>query len=425
VSSTDPRLLALLDEPLVRALRRAAGATPTHLVGGLLRDRLLGIGGSDLDAVVASDGLAIGRRLSRDLPARLVELGGRAFAAYRLAGRGFTLDIWDRRGQSLEADLARRDFTVNAFALDVKDGRLIDPFGGLADLARRQLRATSDGVFADDPLRVLRLVRLALQPPGFRPDPASLALARQAGRRLADVAAERIREELGKILRAPRLRPGLELLVRLDLYPGLLLGTPGAAGEARRTDRLLRRLAPAIEQLAGRRDPPHGRLDPAGPRLAVLLAGLATAAGEAEETLERCRRASYLTGRETALCRRLLGCRQAPDSPAAERWFLHLWSADWPAAAATLAAIAKPPLSADDRRRLLARLTELAEREGARIFAPRPLLDGDEIARLLGIGPGPRLGEAVERLRRAQVEGRVDDRAAAEALLRSSAADAD
>ena len=103
MTGTDPRLLEVLDEPVALALRDAAADTPCHLVGGLLRDRLLGVAGSDFDAVVEARGRQIGERLARDLPARLVHLGGKAFAAYRLAGDGFTLDIWDRQGQELHA----------------------------------------------------------------------------------------------------------------------------------------------------------------------------------------------------------------------------------------------------------------------------------------------------------------------------------
>ncbi len=425
MSSTDPRLLALLDQQVPRALRAAAGGTAAHLVGGVVRDRLLEIAGSDFDAVVAAQGPIIARRLARALPARLVELGGIRFAAYRLVGAGFVLDLWDREGQSLQKDLARRDFTVNAIALNVVSGRLVDPFAGRDDLARRRLRATTPGVFADDPLRALRLVRLALQLPGFSAEAATVDLARASASGLAGVAAERVRDELAKVLRSRQFAAGLALLGELDLYPGLLRGRPGQPGDGRPAGRLAARLEPALDHLRDLGELPHGRLEPAGPRLAILFSGLGRQAGEAAAALESCRRTGYLTGREAARCRRLLGCRETPGGEAAARWFLHRWGEQWPAAAATLAALAEPAPAAAAWRRLVADLVGLAERQAAAIFAPPPLLGGDEIRQLLGLPPGPRLGREVARLRRAQVEGRVSDRAGAAALLRTPASAAD
>ena len=423
MTDTDPRLLALLDEPVPRALRRATAGTPCHLVGGVVRDRLLGIAGSDYDAVVAGDGEALVRRLAAELPARLVALGGREFAAYRLVGDGSTLDIWDRQGASLEADLARRDFTVNAIALDLASRRVADPFDGLGDLRRRMLRATGPSVLAEDALRVLRLARLMVRLPGFAAEPATIELARAAAGGLAGVAAERIREELGKLLPAPRFAAGFALLVELAVYPGLLLGRPGEPGEAGRAVDLVDRVEAALGHLRRLGEPPRGRLEPLGPRLTAMMAGLGEPA-TALAGVERCRQAGLLTTRQARLCGGLLRCDRPPRDEAAMRWLLHRWGEQWPAAAATLAALPMPPPAPADWRRLANRLAQLADRHAAEIFAPAPLLDGEEIARLLALEPGPRLGRAVAELRRAQVEGRVADRAAAEALLRSSASGA-
>lgn len=427
VSPADSRLAALLEQPVARALREAAGVTLCHLVGGVLRDRLLGIRSGDYDAVVGARGAEIAERLADRLPARLVPLGGKAFAAYRLVGDGFTLDLWDRSGQSLESDLARRDFTVNAFALDLVSGTVSDPFGGRADLERRLLRATTDEVFGDDPLRVLRLVRLALQLRGFAPLPATLELARAASPALAGVAAERVREEIGRILAADDFLPGFTRLAALDLYPGLLRGQPGEPGDAEPARRALARLEPALAELASGPPTPHGELDPASARLATLFAALTPGDRDAaRRLLRRYREAGYLAGEPAALCGRLLASRSLPTAETEARWFLHVWDRGWPTAVAVLAALSEPPPAAGEWRRLARRLAELAARHGDELFAPRPLLDGHRIQRLLGVGPGPEVGAAAERLRRAQVEGRVRDRAAAERLLlRSSASGAD
>src|SRR5580693_3366996 len=121
-SPGDAALSELLRDPAVRALAAACGATECHLVGGVLRDRLLGLPSPDLDAVVAGRGQEIAERLAAALPARLVPLGGKDFAAYRLVADGWVLDLWDRAGTSLRQDLARRDFTVNAMALALGAG---------------------------------------------------------------------------------------------------------------------------------------------------------------------------------------------------------------------------------------------------------------------------------------------------------------
>jgi Poly A polymerase head domain/Probable RNA and SrmB- binding site of polymerase A len=272
----------LCSDPVVQALLAACGATECHLVGGVLRDRLLGLATHDLDAVVAGRGDEIAGELAARLPARLVRLGGEDFAAYRLVlgarsagtpgtardandasdandGAGASgyriLDLWDRQSLSLHDDLARRDFTVDSIALAPRDGAVVDPFGGLADLERRVLRATTGQSFAGDPLRVLRLPRLLARLPGFSIAPETFELARRAAPQLPEVAAERIREELRLLLSyPPSERPGaaaaatghagaagppfptspavigLRALAALDLYPGLWLGAPGLPG---------------------------------------------------------------------------------------------------------------------------------------------------------------------------------------------------
>jgi hypothetical protein len=239
---------------VVRQLVAACGPTPCHLVGGILRDAALGLATHDLDVVVAGGGRQIAETLAASLPARFVPLGGKEFAAFRLvmapaapmppttprvqstpsatSEPPLVIDIWDREASSLHDDLARRDLTINSIAVEALTGVVIDPFGGLADLQRRLLRATTADSFAGDPLRVLRLARLDQQLPGFTVEPSTLGLARASSPALATVAAERIRDELWRILAHPDAARGLRRIADLRLYPdlwlGLLLPPPGA-----------------------------------------------------------------------------------------------------------------------------------------------------------------------------------------------------
>jgi Poly A polymerase head domain/Probable RNA and SrmB- binding site of polymerase A len=415
----DSRLAGLAFQPAVRALRQAAAPDPVHLVGGVLRDRLLGRRCRDLDAVVAGRGEEIAADLARRLGARLVRLGGERFAAFRLVAGALTVDLWDRGQTTLEEDLARRDFTINAFAWDLAGGRLEDPWGGLADLGDRRLRAVSEGSFAADPLRVLRLARLAAQLPGFAADPATVELARAAAPRLGEVAAERVREELLLTFAAPGAALGLALLAELRLYPGLWLGRPGEELPAGRTPALFAALEEEVPALRRLRRGSQRRLDLQAARLALTFLGLSPG-GEPEEALARCREAGYLTAREAKTLAVLMAWARPPRGEVARRRFLHGAGRDlWLTAAAVVSAVAR---SAGDERWLAGErpaLFTLARGEGAALFAPPRLLSGDEVQALLGVSPGPAVGRALARLLAAQVDGRVRTRDEAVRLLES------
>jgi poly(A) polymerase len=434
----------LRHRPVVATLVQAcrdSGGVPVHLVGGLLRDRLLGLPSRDYDAVVAGRGRDVAARVAHRLGAHLVLLGGKDFAAYRVVGGGgddWVLDLWDREDMSLTDDLRRRDFTVNAFALDLADGsgaedgrRFVDPFGGVADLERRLLRATSETSFTGDPLRVLRLPRLLVQLPGFAAEPATLELARAAAPGLAEVAAERVREELVLVFQRPGAHRAFGLLVALGLYPGLWRGEPGVpatpAGERRAGGALLE-----LERLAAR-----GRevaeLAPGAPPVDRLASRYAATfvhlprqeepgerAAAAVEAVARFRDAGYLTRNLGERVRRLVAETEVPADERGRRRFLHRLGELWPSAAALLGARAGGDAEggADDWRAAVRGLARLVERDGERILSPPRLLSGEEVQRLLGVGPGPRVGEALAAVERAQVDGEVASREEAERLLR-------
>lgn len=409
------RFAALRREPAAAALAAAAGETPVHLVGGALRDRLLGRPTHDLDAVVAGRGEEIASDLARRLSARLVRLGGDRFAALRLVADGLTVDLWDRGEVPLRDDLARRDFTVNSFALDLARGRVEDPFGGLADLGSRLLRAVTRRSFTGDPLRVLRLPRFVAQLPGFSAEPRTVALAREAAARLREVAAERVREELLATFAAAGAPRALALLAELGLYPGLWRGRPGeelppAAGPA-----LLGHLEAEIGRL--RELVPGGRLHLQAARLALAFLGLRPD-GDPGAALASFREAGYLAGKETRVVRTLLGCSEPPRGDLRRRLFLHAAGDElWLTAVAVVSALAREAADEAWLSRERPPLVALAGEEGQRIFDPPRLLTGDEVRQLLGDPSGPEIGSALAGVRRAQIEGRITTREEAARLV--------
>ena len=217
-----------LQLPLFRDLGRIAGAEglPAYVVGGYVRDLLLGRATKDIDIAVSGDGIAFARRVSRELGGSRVVAFER-FGTARLQMQGVEIEFVGMRREeyqensrkprveagSIEDDLARRDFTVNAMAASLcpEDfGELVDPYDGLTDLSHGLLRTPLDpaSTFSDDPLRMMRAFRFAAQL-GFDIDAGALAAVRRMNERIGIVSMERIRDEFLKLLAAPRPSVGL------------------------------------------------------------------------------------------------------------------------------------------------------------------------------------------------------------------------
>lgn len=189
---------------LLRVTSTLAPPSGAVLVGGAVRDAVLRRPPADVDLAVPSGAIALARRCAERLGATCVVLDAERGAA-RVVADGFTLDVADFRAPTLEADLAARDFTVNALAVPlavlVARGRaaIVDPTGGLADLRARRLRPAGPRVLADDPLRALRAVRLEAAL-GLRLTLPAARAVRAAAAALSHVSAERVRDELLALL---------------------------------------------------------------------------------------------------------------------------------------------------------------------------------------------------------------------------------
>jgi len=186
------------------------------IVGGGLRDALADRPVADVDIAISGDPARAAERLARAHRASRFALSA-AFGAWRLSGGSLPVqvDITPIQGGSLAADLAARDLTVNAMAVSVLGpGEIIDPHGGLDDLAARRLRTVTPTAFLADPVRVLRAARLAEQL-GFTVEPDTVRYARDASSQLWSKAPERLRDELYRMLCLPRAWQALGQLDRL------------------------------------------------------------------------------------------------------------------------------------------------------------------------------------------------------------------
>jgi poly(A) polymerase len=222
---------------LLRAVRRVVGPRDDLvLVGGAVRDALLGRSDADLDLAVPHGALALAERIAGSLDATAIVLDADRGAA-RVVGPGVQLDLNDFRAPTLAGDLAERDFTVNALAVPLDAllaGRaaIVDPTGGVADLRARRLRPPGPRVLLDDPLRALRAVRLEATR-GLRLTVAAARLVRAAAPGLRAVAAERVRDELTALLRLPATGRALRRAEALGLLAVILpeIGPMAAAAQ--------------------------------------------------------------------------------------------------------------------------------------------------------------------------------------------------
>jgi putative nucleotidyltransferase with HDIG domain len=213
---------AAVSAEAVDAARAALAGEDAWVVGGAVRDELLGRPVADVDLAVAGEPRRAAKALARAVGGPAFELSGE-FGAWRVIGpeRRWQVDLTPLQGGTLGDDLARRDFTINAMARPLAGGELVDPFGGAADLDARVLRMVAPAAFDDDPLRVLRLARFASEL-GFAPDPETVAAAAQRAPRIAGVAAERVFAELKRVVAADRVVEGLALMDALGLTPYVL-----------------------------------------------------------------------------------------------------------------------------------------------------------------------------------------------------------
>ena len=446
-------------------VRRALEGEQAWLVGGAVRDRLLGRADPaealDLDVVVAGDPAAAAQRIRRagSPPAAAFALSD-AFGGWRVVGpgRAWQVDLTPLHEGGLEADLRARDLTVNAIAEPLGGGELVDPTGGAADLLARRLRMVAPEAFAADPLRVLRLARLAVEL-GLEPEEATVAAARERAGGLSAVAGERVFGELRRIVDADAALRGLALLDDAGAT-AIVLPELGALRGVEQTVYHHRDVhghtLEVLEETIALQADPGAALGPeraaaAGALLAEPLADGLTRGGAlrwgallhdiakprtrttfddgrvgfpghdregaamAREILTRMRASERLRAHVAALTRHHLRLGfLVHEQPLSRRAvYRYLVACDPVAADVTLLGIADR-LATRGRKadEAIARHMELAlpmldaaleQRVAAR--DQEPLVRGDELARALGIEPGPQLGELLAGIEEARYAG--------------------
>jgi poly(A) polymerase len=432
------QFLSRPDLPPIQLAELFAGAgEEIYLVGGSVRDALLERPLEDFDFATSARPERVGEIL-RPWADVVFDVGAR-FGTVAAQRGGHTVEVTTYRSEvyrddsrkphvsfsdDIRTDLSRRDFTVNAIALSLPGLEAVDPHDGLADLARQSLRTPLDPEvsFGDDPLRMLRLFRFQAAL-GFTPDPGAVeAVTRMAGR-LEIISAERIRDELAKLLTAP---------------------APGEALDAIVATGLADRFIPELSRLAMEQDPQHRHkdvlahtlavVDKARPDLVLRLAALLHDIGK-PDTREFGPDGVTFHHHEVVgarLTRRRLRDLRFPKDvveDVAHLVYMHLrphtLKLGWTDSAVRryvrdagdllepLNELVRCDVTTANQRRereiqarideLEARISDLSARE--ELARLRPPIDGNEVMAYLGIEPGPLVGEIMTLL----LERRIDD----------------
>ncbi|MCP5029554.1 MAG: CCA tRNA nucleotidyltransferase [Actinomycetia bacterium] len=410
----DVRWQSILDEVAPLAARFVAGGFRIFLVGGVVRDVLAGTPPrDDEDLDFTTDARPEQTKALVADWAEAVWTQGERFGTIGCSFQGREFEITTHRAESydpasrkpdvefstaIEQDLARRDFTVNAMAVEVPVGQLVDPFAGARDLGDQVLRTPLDPSvsFTDDPLRMLRAARFIARL-NLVPVPELLAAVDEFVGRMAIVSAERIHDEVLKLLGADDPAPGLEFLLERGVIEHVAPGYGNAGLRAGVNDAVA-----AVAALSA--DDPELRL-------AALLAIEPGAVASRLKHLKFSRRATRRVGLLIEGLEWLVGHGGEIDDPELRRWALRLGPEreNLLALAAALGhAAASGPVS-----------------EGWAVLAAAEDLDDDsvplggaEIMALLEVGPGPEVGRAVEQLRHHRLENGPIDAAEARRILR-------
>jgi poly(A) polymerase len=433
------------------------------LVGGAVRDRLLGRDTDDVDVALSGDLRAHARAIAKATGGAAFQLSG-AFGAWRVVGPGHAwhVDLVTLRDGDIDADLAHRDFTINAMAEPLQGGELLDPHGGRADLDARVVRMVSPRALAEDPLRSLRAVRIAVELE-LSLDPDTAAAAAAHAREIERVAPERVFGELKRVVGARDVRRGLELMAahgltevvlpelaslrgvrqsdfhHADVYDhtletveavARLQSEPASAGLGDHADAVAALLAePLADELTRgaamrfaallhdaakprtRRVRPDGRV--------TFIGHDAEGATLAREVLRRLRASHRLAEYVAALVAHHLDVgflvHEAPLGPRAVWRYLRSTE---PFSADVVAFTVADRLATRGRNAdvAIARHVELARALLAAAFAEaregraKPLVRGDELVREAGAPPGPQLGRLLAQLAEDRFAGQIATR---------------
>jgi tRNA nucleotidyltransferase (CCA-adding enzyme) len=384
------------------------------LVGGTVRDALLDRHSEylDLDFVLPADAIETAQTIARHYRAGFVVLDAERQIARVVFEQG-TADFALQVGSSLEADLRRRDFTVNAIAYNPHTAALLDPLQGYEDLLQKRLRMVSAENLAEDPLRLLRAYRQAAQL-GFMLDPETQAAIRQLAPKLKKIAAERVQSEVNYLLGAARGTPWLKAAWKDNLLQYWL---PDATADRFGQIAAIDHAATLIQETSTEfwaelnrsiRGTNLSETKPSGSiRTWVTIAKLAALLPDEPETAEaQLWRLKYSRAEIQAVSTVVKSLPKLEPEPPVNQWTLATQYFFFQAVGAVFPAVALSAIAqgrSADLRELVDRFLDPSDP----VAHPTPVLSGQDLMSALQLTAGPQIGRLLAALQLARAEGKI------------------
>jgi poly(A) polymerase len=432
-----------------------------YLVGGYVRDGLMGRTSNDIDLAIGGEAVSLARKVADAFGGRFVLLDEiNKVVRVVFPQKGWHLDFAALKG-SIQQDLARRDFTIDAIAIDLEQigsgwfqAQLIDPLNGLRDIEQGLITAVSENIFADDPLRLLRAVRLEAEL-GFTIEEATESLIKRYSHLITGVSGERIRDELCHILATQRAADSLRHLDKLGLLTEIIPELAQAKGVVQPKEHFWDVFEHSIETVAAVERLPS--LLPPGLseyftqqigedrgvllRLAALLHDVAKPMTKSIEENGKMRFlghaqkgaqiAALIMGRlrfsskEIRMVSKIIeyhlrpgqlaNAEEPPTHRAIYRYFrdsgdvgidtLFLSLADHLATRGPLIVLTEWHRHAQGVQYIISKWFEEQT-----IVRPPKLIDGHDLIDIFGLSPGPKIGQLLEAVREAQAAGEIRSR---------------
>jgi poly(A) polymerase len=411
------KLMAREDLRVIAALSAGLGVE-AFLVGGFIRDHLLGRVTRDLDFALTGAVEELPRAFAERVSGRffwLDEVRGQSRVVLKRIGGNAIYDFAPLACLSIEEDLRHRDFTINAMAMPLQglNAALIDPLQGRADLHRRVIRACGRSAFDDDPLRLMRAIRFSAEL-AFSIDEKTWKDLCVKAPLLNIAASERIRDELFRILATPSCTPYLLKLVECglwrEIFPQIEMVHLYGAAVVEDVERLYGKSGLAIYL---DREVEYG--------ITILsLIKLAAFLGRLEKAGSDKLAARLRLGRETGRILDKLCCEDgsiyySPECLGPERTMFRFFRDREPAGIGIIVvARARGEITGTAFERLLGYYTKIYDAGARDLF-----LSGGEVMEILGIPPGKAVGRALEKLREAEANGTVSNREEARVYIKN------